>query len=367
MTAFDWNGWLAGLRAEHLPDGRLGVWEIEVQRPPDGAPRLTGRTSATDAVDAIRRETAARGAETAVGTIPDAAVGDEIRAVARRSLAHLRRQPRHAAELVSQMLMGEEALVLRTAGSWLQVQTADRYVSWVHEGYLLRTAPADAGDFRARLFGRRPPEGTWVVVQRGLVARDSADPGAPPAADLVEGARVTASSRNGALRLTLPDGTTAWVREGAAVPAEGLSERFPPTGRAILDHAAGFLGLSYLWGGTSEKGFDCSGLVQRISALHGVFLPRDSDQQARMGEPVDAGRDGSGIRDGDLAFFAEPPGDRVTHVGILGRGGRMLHAATTRGGVAWDALYAGAPGFSPFGERLRTWLTAIRRVAPEQG
>ncbi|HUP00473.1 MAG TPA: C40 family peptidase [Gemmatimonadota bacterium] len=368
MNAPDWNARLATLRTEHLPDSRLGVWELEVLAPPGARPRLRGVTTAAGAVAALRLEADAGGAELAVDVLPDPALDGEVRAVASRSLAHLRRQPRHAAELVSQMILGEEALVLRAAGAWLQVQTGDRYVSWVHQGSIVRSAPADEATFRARLFERRPRSGSWVVVEPGLVTRAAPDPEAPPVADLVQGGIVEAAPAvapaRGALEIALPDGTRGWIPAGAAVPAERLAERFPYHGRAILDHAARFLGLPYLWGGTSEKGFDCSGLVQRIYGLHGVRLPRDSDQQFGEGSEVESGPGGAAIREGDLAFFAETPGGRATHVGILASGGRLLHASTTRGGVAWDALCPGAPGYTPFGERLAGWLTGIRRVLP---
>jgi len=145
------------------------------------------------------------------------------------------------------------------------------------------------------------------------------------------------------------------------VESTRLAERFPRNGDALVEHAADFLGLPYLWGGTSEKGFDCSGLVQRIYGLHGIRLPRDAHPQSRVGEPVKPGSGWRDVRPGDLAFFEEPPGGRVTHVGILARGGRMIHASTTQNGVAWDVLPpAGAS--TPLGERLAGWLSGIRRV-----
>ena len=366
-----WNARLAAIGARYVPDGRLGVWEVEVITHDGAPPRLTGWTTANEAIAELARQAAEAGAEMAIRALPDPALGGRVRAVASRSVAHLRRQPRHAAELVSQIVLGEEALVLRVAGGWLQVQTGDRYVAWVHGGSVIRSAPADEAAFRARLFERRPPPGCWVITEPRLAARSGPEPDAPAAADLVQGGIIEAAPAGGSakgtrglLEITLPDGTRGWIPAGAAVPAARLPERFPTDGGAILATAAGFLGLPYLWGGTSEKGFDCSGLVQRIYGLHGVRLPRDSDQQSEVGEEIDPGPSGEAIREADLAFFAETPGGRSTHVGILAPGGRLLHASTTRGGLAWDGLYPATPGYSPFGERLAGWLTTIRRVLP---
>lgn len=362
MTGAGLESGLEALAAVHAPDRRLTVWEVTVEER-DGAPLLAGVVSAAGALRDLESLARDANAGVSVELIPKDDPGAAIHGVAHRSLAHLRAEPRHAAELVSQMLLGEEALVLRQRGEWLQVQTADRYVAWVHARSLVRHAPADPAEFRARLFERLPPPGRWVVTARGARAVAEPAPYAAPVADLVQGGIVEVPEIRGRFaRVVLPDGETGWVGRGDVVPAERISERFTPSGRAVLDHGAQFLGLPYLWGGTSEKGFDCSGFVQRLFGLHGTRLPRDSDQQAACGEPVDAGPDGSGIADGDLAFFAEAPGARATHVGILAAGGRLLHSSTGRNGVAWDALFPSAQGFDENGTRLGAMLTAVRRA-----
>lgn len=81
--------------------------------------------------------------------------------------------------------------------------------------------------------------------------------------------------------------------------------------------------------------FDCSGLVQRVFAIHGAFLPRSAAEQARVGVPV-RWRD---LRAGDVVFFsAEPGSDRVTHVGIVAASRRVVHASTSRLRVVIDRL-----------------------------
>ena len=68
------------------------------------------------------------------------------------------------------------------------------------------------------------------------------------------------------------------------------------------------------------------------------------------------------VCDGDLGFFAEDGDGRVTHVGVLASGGRLLHASTTRNGVAWSALRTDDPSHDAFGSKLVSWLTEVRRV-----
>ena len=90
--------------------------------------------------------------------------------------------------------------------------------------------------------------------------------------------------------------------------------------RKIADR---FLGTSYLWGGRSVFGVDCSGFVQQVFRLFGVALQRDAYQQAEQGKAVESIND---ARAGDLAFFHNDAG-RITHVGLVLSGGHIIHAS----------------------------------------
>lgn len=352
------------LRARFAPDRRTTVWDVMVEGD-DRSVRLTGATDAGEALPELRTAAESAGAAFEVERLPDPSIGEAIRAVAHRSLAHLRAEPRHAAELVHQMLLGEEAMVLQSHDEWLRVRTADPYVAWVHGGSVIRRVPSDPDGLRAWLDERRFEDDAWIVVERSAFAREGPEPDAAAVCDLVQGGIVrTGEIQGNAHAIVLPDGCSGWVRGDAVVPASRLAERFPLTPAAALEHAAQFLGLPYLWGGVSEKGFDCSGFVQRACALHGFRLPRDSDQQALVGEVVDPGPDWEAVEDGDLAFFSEREDGRVTHVGFLAAGGRLLHASTTRNGVAWNALRSGER--STYGDRLARWLTGVRRLTERE-
>ena len=94
-------------------------------------------------------------------------------------------------------------------------------------------------------------------------------------------------------------------------------------GAAVVAEASKFLGLPYLWAGTSAYGYDCSGLTYAVYRQFGVTLARDAGDQSQQGTPVAKDQ----LRPGDLMFFASA--GQVHHVGIYAGNGLMLHAPET--------------------------------------
>jgi cell wall-associated NlpC family hydrolase len=96
----------------------------------------------------------------------------------------------------------------------------------------------------------------------------------------------------------------------------------------VEEVASVWLGTPYRYGGTDERGLDCSALVQIVMGDLGVDVPRTTRDQQDLGRPIDP-RD---LRAGDLLFF-RLDSSRVNHVGLaLGRD-RFIHASTSRGVV----------------------------------
>ena len=83
------------------------------------------------------------------------------------------------------------------------------------------------------------------------------------------------------------------------------------------------MGASYLWGGKSIFGLDCSGFTQQVFKIAGIYLDRDAWQQALQGAAVGSLQE---ARPGDLAFFANEKG-RINHVGIISSASSIMHAS----------------------------------------
>lgn len=249
-------------------------------------------------------------------------------ATVRSPIAPMHGEPRVASPMISQQLAGHRVDIVDEEGDWVRARGADEYEGWLHVGFLSR-APE-----RTTRQSRSPTR-----VSLGCVAQTSA------------GAR-----RQLPLRAILaPDET---VFAGEAVESTQLAARFPRNAASVCRSAQDlFMGTSYLWGGITPWGADCSGLIQSVFALHGVRLPRDAWQQAETGE--DAGRDVGELLPGDLLFFSDRDDRRVTHVGIAFGKRQMVHLALGRGGYAIERL---SDRRDPYVDRLRERFLFARRV-----
>jgi cell wall-associated NlpC family hydrolase len=128
-----------------------------------------------------------------------------------------------------------------------------------------------------------------------------------------------------AVEVACPDGESGWLRR-AAVALHDAGAAWPPlTGARLVAEARRFLGLQYLWAGTSGFGYDCSGFTHSVSRALGTTIPRDADDQMTAGRRVATrGR----LRAGDLVFFRDSSGS-IHHVGMYVGDGKMIHAPRT--------------------------------------
>lgn len=124
-----------------------------------------------------------------------------------------------------------------------------------------------------------------------------------------------------AVRTTPPDAASAdalqRTRSSPAVYGSRLR---------VVTEADSWLGVPYLFGGITRDGVDCSGFVRNVFASAGMSLPRQSSEQATIGDNVAV----TTARPGDLVFF-NTSGAGVSHVGILLDYPAFIHASTSRG------------------------------------
>lgn len=231
-------------------------------------------------------------------------VGSVAGAVVAAAIAPMLAEPHVSSGQVSQQLAGHVVSIVEDQGDWLLVRGRDDYEGWMHRGYL---APHTDNH---RSSGR--------LMSLGCIVR-------------------TATGIRRALPLRALIAPDEEIESGPVVDDHERARRFPPAAEAIGRSAVElFIGTSYQWGGVTPWGADCSGLVQSVFALHGIPLPRDAWQQARIGR--EGGRDILRACPGDLLFFSDRPDGHITHVALALGSARVVHLALGRGGYAVERL-----------------------------
>jgi hypothetical protein len=323
---------LEDVRRRWVPDRRLGAFDVAA-----AGGKLTGRTTSREALAALRRVAVTSGLAVEVELLPDASLGDAGMAIVTAAVAPLLDRPEANAARVSEALHGEPLALLERRGDWLHVRAADGYLAWTHAGFV-RVGTADwLEDWLSRATACSLG---CELEHQGMRLR------------LPIGARL-ALRRDG--QVETADGRLARVFGGMVRPQAELhaETRLMAVPELVLRW---FGGAPYLWGGRTEWGVDCSGLVQAAYAARGVALPRDSDQQFAAGREVRPATSGEGYEVGDLLFFAEA--GRVAHVAVWAGAGRIVHSALSRGGVVGEDLFGDVPRL----KRLREQVVGVRRM-----
>ena len=232
--------------------------------------------------------------------------------------------PSEQTDVVSQAIYGSNVILLTARGEWCRVQTADRYKGWVPSRYL-RLVQSGAGYATAgeivqveSLFANiyREPDITRhkPVVTIPFEARLVVIPDAPAK-------NAKRSAHDGWLQVRLPDMRSEWIQASDVV-----ADLKPLSIPESIELAKRFLGLPYLWGGTSSFGFDCSGFTQMLVRARGFNMPRDADKQAAWTGVVKVDR--KDLQPGDLLFFGSSPRN-ITHTGMFIGDGQFIHDSTS--------------------------------------
>lgn len=243
------------------------------------------------------------------------------------SAANFRSEPRQSAELATQASFGTPVRIVDDRGAWVLAELPDGYQAWAERASLAMMSHEMMSRWRSA---------PRLIVTTMTETHAIADTLAGYAADnivtdlvlgsILEGEQPAVGAAFAAV--TLPDGRDGFVESRAVEPFARWAET-PYDPQAILTAAYSLMGVPYLWGGTTTKGVDCSGLVKTAFFASALILPRNASQQAACGIAVDHTAPQL-FQPADLLFFSpeeEPESDRITHVAIYDGGGMYVHSS----------------------------------------
>lgn len=193
---------------------------------------------------------------------------------------NVRQVPAMDANVISELYLADPVTVVKTEGSWCKIRVSDK-IGYVHKDLIV--------------FNRSEvPEPTPVVRRPSPSSSGSSRPN-------------TSGSSN-------------------VPPATSYNSSL---GSQIVAYAKNFIGVPYVWGGTTPNGFDCSGYVQYVYRQFGISLPRTTYSQVAMGRSVSR----SELQPGDLVFFRS-----AGHVGIYVGNEMYIHAPQTGRTISIDSM-----------------------------
>lgn len=218
---------------------------------------------------------------------------------AQGSSVNVRAFPNDSAEIVDSLSDGTKCSIVTKGSNWTKISVNGRY-AYVKSDYIQTEEE--------------------IQAQKQAAEKAAAEKAAKEAA---KKAAATVKTKKSVTR----------TAKAAAVNTESkTSAPAGSKGQAIVEEAKKYLGVRYVYGGTSPSGFDCSGLVQYVCRKNGISVSRSSKEQYHNGASVSR----SELQPGDLVFFSKGAG--ISHVGIYAGNGSVIHSPSPGKTVCYTSL-----------------------------
>jgi SH3-like domain-containing protein len=253
----------------------------------------------------------------------------EKQGIVTENAVNFRANPNTSAKILYQFKKGTKVKVIGSEGEWLKVSYNDA-TGWIYDDYVIvRDENIGAGVVSGSVVNvRRKPDITSEVL-----------------AKLTKGTKVEIFEHSGDwYRISIGEERYGWIHGDYVKIQEERISRGAENDRAdtagapeeeslknedirydIIEYAKTLLGIKYKYGGSTTKGFDCSGFVSYVFKKFGITLERTSAGMAKGGDPVER----NALKPGDLVFFDTNGGlNSINHVGIYIGDGEFIHASS---------------------------------------
>lgn len=309
------NDLLKDIKKEIAPDSRIAIFDLTANEN-NGEWVIKGKVDTKILKDNLFSKLSDKGVKCVDSVSVLEFTQEKPWAVVKLALASHRTGGKHAAEMATQTIMGTPVKILEYAGDWARVQGPDEYISYVPSNSLHKMTQEEFDN--------------WKQAKRYIVtayqSRLTEKPGNDyTITDLVMGNILEYKGKKGKyILLSTPDGREGYIHKDEVKElASWADQKFDA--KLITKVAHRLMGHGYLWGGTTTKVTDCSGLVKVSYFANGIILHRDASQQALIGQRIES-RDWKTAKLGDLLFWGTRKG-KVTHVGIYLKDGEYIHCS----------------------------------------
>lgn len=234
------------------------------------------------------------------------------------TVVNVRSKPTTGSEVIAQYKKGAKVEIFEKSGGWYRVSVGEERYGWM--------------------------SGDWVrikeeTVSRGNTQTDRPDAGnkgteaSDPGSSDIEEAQEAGNKASESVETADSAGGTEETDDGSENADAADNESGAGSGedivdrQALVEYAKTLLGIKYVYGGETEKGFDCSGFVKYVYNHFGISIERTSSSQAKGGRKVKK----SELKPGDLVFFDTVDDgvlNDISHVGIYIGDGNFIHAST---------------------------------------
>jgi len=334
-----------------LPDRRDAIFDLEIF-PAGEQVVIKGKTDRADLKTALFSQLQAADIKfiDSLSLLPVEEFKNQM-GICRLSVANLRAAPKHSAELVTQVLMGMPLQIYEKKNDFYRVKTPEGYYAWVD------AAGMEIVTEEAFIDWLQKPK--VIITSHCGKTYEKTSTNASVVSDFVlNDVFVWLYDDKDFSRVLYPDGRQAFIsKKNLLSMTDFVKQTQQVTGNDIVRWARQYLGIPYLWGGTSTKGLDCSGFSKNVYAQAGYLLPRDASQQVQIGQPVQITDDFSYLQPGDLLFFGRKKDgkEKITHVAVHIENGTIIHAT---GEVKIESLNPSSPLYND--KRRKTLLQARR-------
>ena len=224
-------------------------------------------------------------------------------------------------ERVTQALYNQPLKILGEKESWINVEVVDGYVGWIKSKYVDRNIISiNKIDFKYKLLVTAKTKKIMSAKNGGVTVKE-----------VVMGTELySLNNVDNWYEVILPENKTGWIDLNGTMQIAINAPIPKTTSEDFLRTVDKYKGVTYLWGGVSALGIDCSGLTYICSRINGVDLPRDAEPQYNMGIKIEL----DAIKPGDLVFFSTNEDLKdISHEGVYIGNGQFMHASKSKGSV----------------------------------